>query len=404
MKNSSKALLIICIIWLYLTGFFGYNNFARFRLPYVLECFMYAMPLFMVMLSGGGIKTTMNFRQETIFLMMLPFISGLSSMFEFGQGLYETVVACIPSLIWGTYFFLHKSNVPYGKAIRFLLLFSMAAVFILTIQQISPERAMFGLRDSPDSEQIAEVRNGLYRFRIGGAGCASLFLFALYFEKTISSFNKKWLVISLCLLLYLYLTLTRQVILSALLIVFLTFFVQKKGRSKSKPFLFAIIILGSIFAFREILFGEFIEQTSEQTSSADDVRLLEYAYFSKEIFTKPMIFILGTGVPHATSSLGDYYGKLEQLFLFPSDIGIVGTWFSYGIVYVVLFLWCMYKMCVKLRNLLPTYFIVYLFSVIVILPLAFPWGTNLSNLMWCFILYIMDLEIANSKQKQTICR
>ena len=403
MKNSTKALLVLGIIWLYLSNFFGYNDFARFRLPYVMECLLFAVPMLMVILRGGDTRTKMNFRKEVVFLMVLPFVSGISSMMLFHQGLYETVVACVPSLLWGAYFFLHKSSVPHDKALRFLLLFSLIGVFIMTVQQVSPERAMFGVSVSTESDQIAEVRNGLYRFRIGGAGCAGLFLFAYYFGKTVNTYNnRKWLIISFCLLLYLYLTLTRQVILSALLIAALTFLVRKKGNTSLGSFLLALCFLGPIFIFRDALFGAFVEQTSEQTSGSDDIRLLEYTYFSNEIFTNPMIFVLGTGIPHASSSLGDYYGRLEQSNLFSSDIGLIGTWFNYGILYVVLFIWCMYKMCVKLRRLLPTYFKIYLVSVIVILPLAFPWGTNLSNLMWCFILYIIDLEMEKNKQLFTI--
>ena len=177
---------------------------------------------------------------------------------------------------------------------------------------------------------------------------------------------------------------------------------RQKGNSTTS-FLLALCILGSLFFFRDTLFGAFIEQTSEQTSNSDDIRFLEYTYFLNEIFTNPIIFVLGTGVPHASSSLGDYYRHLEQFNLFSSDIGLIGTWFNYGIFYVILFIWCMYKMCVKLRHLLPAYFKVYLACVIIVLPLAFPWVSNLSNLMWCFILYIMDLEIENRKQKRTIC-
>ena len=181
MKNSTKALLVLGIIWLYLSNFFGYNDFARFRLPYVMECLLFAVPMLMVILRGGDTRTKMNFRKEVVFLMVLPFVSGISSMMLFHQGLYETVVACVPSLLWGAYFFLHKSSVPHDKALRFLLLFSLIGVFIMTVQQVSPERAMFGVSVSTESDQIAEVRNGLYRFRIGGAGCAGLFLFA-YFD------------------------------------------------------------------------------------------------------------------------------------------------------------------------------------------------------------------------------
>lgn len=400
MRNT-RALLVLGIIWLYLSNFFGYNNFARFRLPYVMECLLYAVPILMVIFKGGGIRHTMHFYKEVILLMILPFISGISSMLEFNQGLYETVVACIPSLLWGTYFFLHKNNVPYNKVLRFLLFFSLIGMLIMAVQQFFPEKAVFGVSVSTESDEIAEVRNGLYRFRIGGAGCAGLFLFAYYWGKMVNTYKRRWLAISFCLLLYLYLTLTRQVILSVLLIVVLTFLMRKKGNSTTS-FLLALCILGSLFFFRDTLFGAFIEQTSEQTSNSDDVRFLEYTYFFNEILTKPIIFVLGTGVPHASSSLGDYYRHLEQLNLFSSDIGLIGAWFNYGILYVLLFIWCMYKMCVKLRHLLPTYFKVYWICVIVVLPLAFPWGSNLSNLMWCFILYIMDLELKNRKQIRTI--
>lgn len=402
MRNNTKTLLVLGIIWLYLSNFFGYNDFARFKLPYVIECLLYALPILMVIFKGSGIRHTMHFHKEVILLMILPFISGISSMMEFNQGLYETVVACIPSLLWGTYFFLHKNNVPHDKALRFLLFFSLIGMLIMTVQQFFPEKAMFGVSVSTESDEIAEVRNGLYRFRIGGAGCAGLFLFAYYWGKTVNSYNRRWLAISFCLLLYLYLTLTRIVILSVLLIVILTFFMRKKGNSATS-FLLVLCFLSFLFIFRDTLFGAFIEQTSEQTSNSDDVRFLEYTFFLNEILTKPIIFVLGTGVPHASSSLGDYYRNLEQLHLFSSDIGLIGTWFNYGILYVVLFVWCIYKMCIKLRHLLPTYFKAYWACVLVVLPLAFPWVSNLSNLMWCFILYIIDLEIENKKQIRTIC-
>jgi len=398
MKRYTKALLVLGIIWLYLSNCFGYNKFGQIKMSYAIECLLYVIPLLMSYRSINKHRNTMYFHNEVILLMILPLISGFSSIMVFKQNIYQTLVAWVPSLLWATYYLLHTYKVPYSKALNFLLLFTFIGVAIMTIQQFIPNQAMFGVLDVNESDHIAEVRNGLYRFRIGGAACAGLFLFTLYFGKLINEYKRKLILISIILALYLYLTLTRQTILAALVVIVATYLMSSKKNISFKSLLFAFILLIFFYFYRDQLFGSFIDQTVEQTSE-EDIRLVEYTYFSNEIFTNPMIFIFGTGIPHASSPLGAYYKSLaDNYLLFTSDIGIVGTWFNYGIIYIILFLWITYKIIIKMRKYIPTYMKIYYFSVIIILPLAFPWGTNINNMLWAFILYIIDNEITNNKK------
>lgn len=402
MKKNSKALLVLGIIWLYLSNFFGYNKFSQIRVSYAIECLLYSIPLLMSYKNINRHRTTMCFHNEIILLIVLPLISGISAIIEFNQSLYQTLVAWVPSLLWATYYLLHTYKVPYSKALKFLLLFTFIGVAIMTVQQFIPNQAIFGVLGVNEYDKIAEVRNGLYRFRIGGAACAGIFLFTFYFNKLIKEYKRIQIIISIILILYIYLTLTRQTILTALIVIVSTYIVSSKKNISLQSVLLVFIFISVFYFYGEQLFNSFIDKTVEQTSG-EDIRLVEYEYFSNEIFTNPMIFIFGTGIPHASSPLGAYYKSLEDNYsLFTSDIGIIGTWFNYGIIYIILFLWITYKVIIKMRKYIPTYIQIYYFSVIIILPLAFPWGTNISNMLWAFILYIIDCEIINNKKNKLL--
>lgn len=402
MKKYTKALLVLGIIWLYLSNFFGYNKFAQIKMSYAMECLLYTIPLFMSYRSINRYRTAMYFHNEVILLMVLPLISGISAITMFHQNMYQTLVAWCPTLLWATYFLLHTHKVSYSKAIKFLLLFTIIGVTIMTIQQFIPDKAIFGVLDVNESDYIAEVRNGLYRFRIGGAACAGVFLFTLYFGKLISNYKSKLIIISTILALYLYLTLTRQTIIAGLIVIVLTYLMSSKKNNSLKSILFAFILLSIFYFYSDQLFKSFIDKTVEQTSE-EDIRLVGYAYFSNEIFTNPMIFTFGTGLPHASSPLGAYYKSLaDNYLLFTGDIGIIGTWFNCGIIYIILFLWITYKIIIKMKRYIPAYIKIYYFSVIIILPLAFPWVTNISFMLWAFILYIIDCEIIKNKKYELI--
>lgn len=82
--------------------------------------------------------------------------------------------------------------------------------------------------------------------------------------------------------------------------------------------------------------------------------------------------------------------------VYPSDIGIVGQWFYYGVIWVLTYVVLLYKLLVKYNRVLPLYIKLFVFGAFVNCIMIMPYYNNFCYLIWAEVLYICDLYITKS--------
>ena len=121
------------------------------------------LSLFIVAIFFMKCKLTnrQHFRYFVLFLALYPFLSIIYSYSEFGQPIFDGFKATLPSLVWLSYFLLHRFKMREGSIMR---VFFYVAVFILAvqvIQQFTYPKVLFGafLEDSSGFDEVLVMCN-----------------------------------------------------------------------------------------------------------------------------------------------------------------------------------------------------------------------------------------------------
>lgn len=351
--------------------------------------------------------TRMHFNKEIKVLMVIPFLSSISSYIDFNQPLYMTAMVSVVAFTWITYYMLHEYKVSERVLLK---LFFVVAIFIATVrivQQFTYPNALFGIysqewMDTYDFiNEAAEQRNGLWRFRISDGNFTAIILFAFWiWLRQYFSISKLFIVA--ILLTSIYLTLTRQIIASCLLTILLSGTINQKQIKILPIFLGLLLILG-LYVYSDVLFGEFMVQTKKDAND-DYIRLASATYFLEKATSRLYVFLLGYGEFVGASQYGKYVLKLNDMRFFISDVGWIGYLFKFGIIYLIFSFRILYKLFFTFRKSIPEYIrMVVLFSSIISI-MIFPFSGVLSYFSWSLVLYISDLHINKSslRLKSTI--
>lgn len=393
-KIAFSLLLVLSIIFSNCYSYVQWNaplarNIMRVMLLFFFIWYIYKKPS----------STGMHFNKEIMVLMFLPFLSSISSYWDFNQPLHMTAMVSVVAFTWITYFMLHAYKVSERVLIK---LFFAVAIFIAVVrivQQFTYPDALFGVysqewMDEYDFiNEAAEQRNGLWRFRIPDGNFTAITLFAFWVWLR-QRFSKLKLFIVAILLVSIYLTLTRQIIASCLLTILFYLTIEQKQIKITPILLGASLILGLYF-YSDVLFGAFMEQT-QRDATDDYIRLASAAYFWEEATSKLHVFLLGYGEFVGGSRYGKYVLRLNDMRFFISDVGWIGFLFKFGIIYLVFSFRILYKLLFTFRKSIPEYIrMVVLFSSFISI-MIFPFSGVLSYFSWSLVLYISDLHINRS--------
>lgn len=356
---------------------------------------------FLVLLSAFFLRKKekggdLPFEKLLKYFFVIPMLSIISIITLYNESIeWELRFVVIASNIFFYYLF-RTFQIGEKTLVNVVFAFSLVAFCIQLLQQMNPSIAVFGIvtDDSIYRGNVAEIRNGLYRFRIGTTVCTLLSLY--YFLQR--WLMKKTLMDSVLLLVFLssmYLYLTRQIMISTIVtIVFSMFFVQTSIPKKRKIGIIVSVclVILSLWSYSDVLFGELASKTREE-STEDNIRSACFDFYWSKITGNPIGFLFGSGFPVELDKWKFSYG------LYPSDIGIVGEWFHHGIFQILLYFYVVYLVLLKYRRVLPGYMILFVFSTFCTSPLIFPYRKSYEYLIWAIVFYICDMHISQSKNK-----
>lgn len=341
-----------------------------------------------------------HFRQEVIFMMFLPFLSIINSSMIYSQSIFHSFVILITQFTWVLYFLLHKYRVQEETILRVFLYVSLFIVMVQIIQQFTYPNAPFGTKSASvmletGAAEAADQRNGLWRFRMNeNAFFTAPILFALW-SKVKSKMSAKQVFFILLLLVSVYLTLTRQVMIACILAIFFSMFMGKKKMNLTALIL-GLLLIGGLYVYYDVLFSSLAEQTKND-SDEDNVRLLAAAEFWAESIKSPLTFLFGYGLPDATSAYGAHMMQLRLFYgFYTSDIGFIGQIFERGFLYVFVCYYMLYKLFFKLKKIVPLYIRMFVVFTGAMSIMIFPCISPAQTIVWALLLYICDLHINKS--------
>lgn len=372
----SKKYTFITLLALVYIEFF---SFIDFKMPFYNSlCRIVDLVLILFLIFKVGFKVQ-NFIDRTVLgLMLVPFLSIIPAFFIHQQDVERSFLNTTYNAGYIFYFLLCSLKCKESKIRNIILCLGFFYCLINVVQQFTYPNILFN-----NTDQMQE-RNGYYNFTIFGTELG-IFFVIFYYAKCLS--NKKTLLPLLLFaigILCFYFKSKRQSLFYFAIIFIYGLFILHRIRLKQLVFVLTGVII--LYLNFDKLFGQLIEM-----SDKDDVsyyaRIMSYSFYGITYNKGNLLAIIfGNGIP----SIGiTKYGREINLIqtmtfktdwgfggLWRDDIGIVGSYSLYGLVYVFVIVYYFYNY-IKNRK----YFDVplRLFTLYIILELPLVTFFNSSN-------------------------
>jgi hypothetical protein len=349
---------------------------------------------------GDKHRFTKFFTIEVVLIFSAVILSMSAAKIFHGQSFSVTFLAQRFMYYWLFYYLLHAMRINPEDLLKLIFAFGIAYCIIYILQTLAYPIELLHSKMFTD-------RNTL-RIYMPGAGYLVLGYFIALSQYVITKQNKYLIYCFIAFIIFVLLG-TRQVLATMALITLLHIYWSKKIKSK----LFVYMLIGAatiavFFLFQNIFLGmiEATEKQALQGQDEDDIRIRAAVYFLFEFFPNDISYITGNGVhsAHSTYGMNVEYVR-EALHFNQSDIGIIGDYSRFGLLFVIA------ELSILLRTAfirVPEKFYVVKFNAISILLTMFvgkgAFGSSDNILVICMLLYITDLYLnekfktASSKQ------
>ncbi len=346
--------------------------------------------LFLIILTKSGVffRNGLYFKTYAILFLLIPLPSIFGAALYHNQTISQSLYINRFSVYWLFYFVLHIFDLNKEKIIKLMLFIGAVWASITIIQQFTYPTYYFYSRDD-DKKSI--YRAGVYRYMLGG-NKYGLFLLLHYFYKYLNSEKLKYLALTALGLAGFYYYGTRQTALAAAVCMCASVLLLK-GLAKWKNIIL-IAGLGLLaMGVREILFAEYIEMTSSQLDNEDDIRILAGRFFLFDYWpSSAWGKILGNGRQHPDSAYGNEIEMLKSgLHFFRSDVGIIGSFNTFGILYVFLvFAFVLKGISFQFKETGSKYLRLFFFNAGILLIINEGFSSSGTIPFFCFLMYVMD--------------
>ena len=386
MKFSYVFIVILILLFSQCFSFIGWNPTlgGQFTKAILLVLLVYCI------INTKKIPKT-EMKPFVLLFMVLPFVSIFSSYAIHGQSIIIGFQTTLFSLTYLFFFMLYLLKIDYRVVLKMCLFFGIFWVMMEIIQQITYPTIWFATRyDTFDS--TIEIRNGIYRYNIEGREFGLILLF-FSFQKYLEKPRLKYLLGLALGIVGVYMLATRQIMAASILCLFYAMFALHKLKFAS--FIGVSVIAMLIYMNMDTLFGDYIQMT--ETVDQDYIRFMSYNFFGLE-YNKGQIlpFLIGNGL-NGLSSYGKEIDKLQDMGLYRADIGIIGMYSWYGIVYVLTVLAFFVYTIIK-RKYIDVYLQMYILYMLVTSVMLHHFGYSTHHIMsLCLILYLIYGSIKRNK-------
>lgn len=297
------------------------------------------------------------------------------------------------------FFIFWNKKIEEKTIIRIMTIVGLSIFSIQIFQQLFPGSAMFGIYNenlmdyTPDD--LAEIRNGLYRYRIPGMFVV-LFCMYYYWTELFKKTSVKNITLTFVFICSMYLSLTRQIQFASLITLLLSFFIGNRNHNNKKIiFVLAVFLCFTLINYYDVLFGELVEKTSEEANE-DNIRVFAFMFYWEKIIDNPISFLFGNGY------VNDLSKWQEDLELYTSDIGLVGEWYLYGVIWVIMYFVTLFIILKKYSECIPKYIKLFLIGTSINSILVFPYRSPYEYFVWISVLYICSIHISDYQKKKQL--
>ena len=373
-----------------------------FRLIFIPKNALYALSFGAISLMVGVVfliwiydrteKIKANFSFEIGIILLAVGLSMIGASNFHGQSFALTAWIQRGMYFYFFYFLLHAIRFSTKDLEKMVFIFSIIYVVFFLIQFTIYPYLLFDIR--------AEAERGTIRIFLPGSALVVLgyFMALHYFFTT----NKvKFVFIALMIFLTIVLQGTRQN-MGLVALGTVVFFLLSR-QVKSKVMIGFLMIIGVVSSF--MIFGEFfinlMELTEDQVGNEDeDIRLRAGRFFLTEFFPSPLAYFIGNGEAHGASSYGIKVASYKVVYhYYQSDVGIIGDFSKYGIIFLIGVLSIYYKVFSK-RGLTRFPYVKYYFLISAIkIMLGSDFGSAQSIVVITIIFYLIDVEVHDRKAR-----
>lgn len=392
---NSKILLFILILTT--THFWGLTiiNEQICKLINYIVMFYYIIIAYQSKTYNNHIVYINKFsiKTPTKLLLCSFIISIFMSYILWDQSLIDGIITTLPYFLYG-FILVFKKNKVSSNTIEEVLFYCLCiSIIVRIINYITYPNVIFGAAD------FNEFRGGI---RMTAPGIQFIVLgFFFYINKYLVTRNKIILVyIGICLL-FILLSLTRQIIFCSLISGVLMLLTQRNIKHKFCKIIISGVIL--FFIFNSAIISNLLKATEEQISKnedTEDVRLRGYKFYMNELQPNVAAHIFGCG--RIADEKTDFSHRLNNLIVenkcFIGDVGYAGFYFQFGALGLFFLLWIMKASVQKNNNIRKKYcryFIVY-YAIISIS--SSPIGYKSEFILLTIILYLINIKMDNSRK------
>jgi hypothetical protein len=358
-----------------------------------LEALICALLVVIVLFNLNIFKQKGHFFKINVLLfLLLPLLSVYGAHIYHDQPIHLSLLLYRLNIFWLFYFVLHLFNIDKEKIIRIIIIVGVIWCFLTIVQQFTYPYYYFYIRGD---DRTSFYRDDIYRFMLAGEvyGLFMLIYFFYKYTTTQKMYNLLFVVLGL---LAFYFYGTRQVAAAVIVVIFLSLF-YIKGLSKLQYFILLPIIGALVINFLQpSLLKNYIESTSTQLDDDNYIRFLAADFYLNDYWPHWSAKIIGNGRHHQDSSYGEEMANIISVFDFwRSDVGIIGTFNTYGILYVLNIFWVNIKgMFLKIKSQRDKYLKLFFFYFFMLLILSENYSNGTVIPFLCLIFYLVDKSIA----------
>ena len=329
-----------------------------------------------------------------IFSMLFSIIPAYAS---WGQSFNITFIATVPYLSYMLYFYLRKYQISREVLEKVIYTIGVTCLVFYFFAFAAFPTVIFGAHTA---DEISDDR-GFARIIIGGLG----FIYLLYFlalNNYLTTKKRKWLIIAFLALVGVFMTLTRQAILSCMLLgMYLVYTRLNLGK---RFIVFSLIATVSVTVLPNLKFVQLLVNKTQDESSdvKGNIRYEAAQYFLNDFPPDGLARIFGNGEP----SLGNsYFGifthsvELDERY-FQSDVGFIGLYSKFGILAIAA--WLIAFGIVIFKKFPPDLIYLKLFVILILftgLTSSMPFNENdIAAISICF--YLADSAMDMTQRKK----
>ncbi len=334
-----------------------------------------------------------NFRLPIVFIAVATFLSMFMAYSAFNQSFFITFYTQRDIYFYLLYFTLHVLSVEKKELQRLIILFGLMYSIFYLIQFFSFPTEIFDVGMHKD--------RGTIRVYLEGSGYAmiSYFMCLQIFYST----NKiRYLLLSVFFLIPIILFGARSGISTLMMGTIVQLILSKRVKSKALiTFLILLALIPTFYFFQDVFLGVLKAQKAESAEGTDNIRILAGQYFLTNFLPNDISYFTGIGAQSAQSPLGKLTMLLSSKYgFYLSDVGIVGNYVTYGVLFVFAVFWIVYKILFS-KLMLDMAFIKYFsfFEVLLMLPIAAGFALSPVIAGFCCIFYLVDLSVHERKSK-----